>query len=309
MTFDDSVGTGSTTVNISSADVNPAGVIFGNNASSYTLQGSHAVAGGAYVTVSGGGLVTILNNNTYTGGTNIANGTLQVGNGGNSGSLGPGDIVTNGSLVYARSDSVTTFSTITGDGSVTQQGPGLLVLAGINAYTGATNVTGGTLQIGNGDAVTLASASINLSNSGVIAFDHSTTATYGGSITGNGAVAKSGAGILTLNGFNSYTGGTIINGGGLVFQSSAIPASGAIVVNNGATLLCAAGAYPQAGQILVNAGGAVNASALGAYDPASWLSSNAINPASAVRWPWQGATPRRSTSPKTAATTVCRSDR
>ncbi len=216
VTFNDSVGTGSTTVAISAADVNPTGVIFNNSAKSYTLQGPYAIAGGAYLTVSGGGLVTVTNSNSYAGGTNISSGSLQVGNGGNSGSIGSGDIVVNGALIFSRSDSVTTLSTITGSGSVTQHGPGLLVLAGINDYTGVTNVSGGTLQIGNGDSATLASSGVLLSNSGALAFNHSTIANYGGAITGVGSVIKSGPGTLTLAGANNYSNGTTVNAGTLV---------------------------------------------------------------------------------------------
>ncbi len=220
VTFDDSVGPGSTTVAISAANVTPAGVVFNNTTKSYNLQGPFAIAGGAYLTVSGGGLVTVTNSNSYTGGTNISSGTLKVGNGGNSGSIGSGDIVVNGALIYSRSDSVTTLSTITGSGSVTQQGPGLLALAGINAYTGATNVSGGTLQIGNGDSATLASTSVLLSNSGALAFDHSTNINYAGTISGAGSVIKAGSGTLTLSGADNYSNGTIVTGGTLNLSSA-----------------------------------------------------------------------------------------
>ena len=234
VTFDDSVGAGSTTVAISAANVNPTGVIFNNTSKSYTVQGPFAIAGGAYLNVSGGGLVTVTSNNTNTGGTNISSGTLKVGNGGNSGSIGSGDIVVNGSLIYSRSDSATTLSTITGAGSVTQQGPGLLVLAGINAYMGNTNVNGGTLQIGNGDSATLASASVLLSNSGAIAFNHSTNVNYAGIISGAGSVIKAGSGTLTLSGANNYSNGTIVNAGTLVLGGSNAYNGGAIV--NGGNL-------------------------------------------------------------------------
>ena len=68
------------------------------------------------------------------------------------------------------------------------------------AYSGATNVSGGTLQIGNGDSATFASPSVNLSNSGALAFNHSTIVNYSGAITGVGSVSKAGPGTLTLSG-------------------------------------------------------------------------------------------------------------
>ncbi len=259
VTFDDSVGAGSTTVAISAADVNPAGVLFNNSSKSYTLQGPFAIAGGAYLTVSGGGLVTVTNSNSYTGGTNISSGTLKVGNGGNSGSIGSGDIVVNGALIYSRSDSVTTLSTITGSGSVTQQGPGLMTLAGINAYTGATNVSGGTLQIGNGDSATLASPSVNLSNSGAIAFNHSTTVNYGGAITGAGSVTKAGSGSLTLTGADTYSNGTTVSGGTLNLSAAGTVGGGAIV-NSGAYLYANS---PIIGAATINGGFLYTGSSLG----------------------------------------------
>src|SRR5262249_7104302 len=58
---------------------------------------------------------------TYSGGTTITAGTLQLGNGGTSGSIA-GDVVDNGALVFNRSDAATFPGLISGNGSVTQAG-------------------------------------------------------------------------------------------------------------------------------------------------------------------------------------------
>ena len=76
-------------------------------------------------------------------------GILQIGNGGATGSVA-GNIVNNASLFFNRSDTFTYDGVISGTGSLGKFGPGTLVLAGNNTYTGVTNVNQGVLQIGNG---------------------------------------------------------------------------------------------------------------------------------------------------------------
>src|SRR5207244_9901642 len=56
---------------------------------------------------SGPGSWIITANNTYTGGTTINAGSLQVGNGGTTGSLGTGTVTDNGNLTFNRGDTVT----------------------------------------------------------------------------------------------------------------------------------------------------------------------------------------------------------
>ena len=84
--------------------------------------------------------------NTYSGGTQIIAGTLQLGAGGTSGSVA-GDIQDGGALVFNRSDSYDFTGVISGGGTVTQAGTGTLRFGGTQTYTGATSVTGGTLQV------------------------------------------------------------------------------------------------------------------------------------------------------------------
>lgn len=87
-------------------------------------------------------------NSTYTGGTTIAAGTLQIGNGGTSGSI-TNDVSNNGALVFNRSDSVEFNGVIRGAGSVTQAGTGTLTFNSVQPYTGATTVKAGTLVVGD----------------------------------------------------------------------------------------------------------------------------------------------------------------
>ena len=81
--------------------------------------------------------------------TTISAGTLQIGNGGTTGSVA-GDVVDNAALVFNRSDALTYGGVISGTGSLTKSGTGTLTLTGDNTYTGGTTISAGTLQIGNG---------------------------------------------------------------------------------------------------------------------------------------------------------------
>ena len=73
-------------------------------------------------------------------------GTLQIGDGGTSGSV-LGNITNNAALIFNRSDGVTFGGAIGGSGTLERLGGGTLTLSAINTYTGATTVTGGTLEI------------------------------------------------------------------------------------------------------------------------------------------------------------------
>ncbi len=55
----------------------------------------------------GTGTTILTGTNTYTGTTTISAGTLQVGNGGTTGTLGTGIVTDNSALVFNRSDAVT----------------------------------------------------------------------------------------------------------------------------------------------------------------------------------------------------------
>lgn len=71
---------------------------------------------------------------TYTGGTTIDAGTLQIGNGGTAGSI-VGNVADNGTLAFDRSDAATFNGVISGAGAVSQQGSGTLTLDGARPLT------------------------------------------------------------------------------------------------------------------------------------------------------------------------------
>ena len=91
---------------------------------------------------------TISGNNSYTGATTISAGTLIVGNGGTTGSLGTGPVANAGELRFNRTDALTVGNTITGSGSLTQSGTGTTTLTGAANYSGLTTLLAGTLAFG-----------------------------------------------------------------------------------------------------------------------------------------------------------------
>ena len=116
-----------------------------DNASAVT-EVTGAISGTGQLTKTGSGALVLIVTNTYSGGTTISAGTLQIGNGGTSGSI-VGNVTDNGTLAFDRSDTVAFGSVISGTGSLVQLGSGTLVLTGTNTYSGGTTISAGTLQI------------------------------------------------------------------------------------------------------------------------------------------------------------------
>lgn len=158
----------------------------------------------------GTGLQILTGANTYTGGTTISAGTLQIGNGGTTGSL-TGAILNNSALNFNRSDSLTYSGVISGTGSVSQVGTGATVLTGSNSFTGVTNVSSGTLQIGNGGSLGYLTGDINVQNGAAVVVARTGTFSYSGAISGtNGVVTKLNSGTWLLNSASTFSGTTEI---------------------------------------------------------------------------------------------------
>jgi autotransporter-associated beta strand protein len=161
------------------------------------------------------GTLTLTGANTYTGGTDIVGpSTLQIGNGGATGSVA-GNIFNNSinssGLIFNHSGGASFAGVISGPGNVTKLGAGTLSLTGANSYTGTTTVSAGALQIGAGG--TSGSLVSNVVDNSNLIFNRSDAATYAGVISGTGIVTKLSANTLTLTGESTLTGLTTISAG------------------------------------------------------------------------------------------------
>ena len=202
-----------------------------------SLPVNATLTGTGSFTKAGAGTVTLDGGNSYSGGTTVTGGLLQVGAanalGGQSGSGpltvtsgildlngysqtvsalsgGGGGTITNdggSNLTLTVSQSgTTTFSGTLTDGApaygsskvaLAKTGTGMLVLAGANTYSGGTTISGGTLQLGNNAALGTLGAT-------------------------SGSLAIGAAGTLDLNGFNlsGYNALPALTGVGTITDSS-----------------------------------------------------------------------------------------
>ncbi|MDZ4817960.1 MAG: autotransporter-associated beta strand repeat-containing protein, partial [Planctomycetota bacterium] len=194
------------------------------------------------------GQVSIAANKTLT----IRDGNLAAASGL---SIGAGGML----IGDATSSDVAVSGAISGAGGLTKTGSGVLTLSGVSTNTGATMIGDGTLRLGaNGalpGAITIgSSATFDLNNfdttigsltgAGAVTLGagelatggNNTTTTYSGDVSGAGGLTKTGSGVLSLSGANSYAGATRIHGGTLQLES-ALGAGAAVTIDGSATLV------------------------------------------------------------------------
>ena len=179
------------------------------------------------------GAGTLIITGTDDGISIVSGGTLQIGDGGTTGSIDTNHNITdNAALIFDRSDDINFTAVISGSGTLTQAGSDTLTLTSTNTYSGGTMISSGVLQVGNGG--TLGSISGNITNNATLIFNRSYNTTFAGAISGNGGIIKLGNDTLTLTGISTYSGTTSVSAGTLSVNGSI--AHSAITVNTGATL-------------------------------------------------------------------------
>lgn len=215
-----------------------------------TLIHSGPIDGNGSLIKTGTGTLTLTGANSYSGATRIDAGTVAaadsaaLGAGSNrivfdGGSLqlpggwsrlgrriqlddGGGSIETAspGSPLLLNSD-------ISGSGALYLRGQRDIELTGSNIYSGGTWVDG--IQV-RGSSGALQGDFTLLGDSRMV-FAQSSDGSYGGSISGGGAVVKDGSGTLTLTGTHTYSGGTTLNEGALAGDSGSLRGDFSLAAN------------------------------------------------------------------------------
>ena len=189
------------------------------NLSSGTTTVTGVISGSGSLTQNNSSVVVLTGSDTYTGLTTIGSGTLQIGNGGNTGSINNTSGITgNGTLAYDLSTPTTLAVSVTGGLSLMQAGSGVLTITSSETYTGSTIIaSGATLQLGNGGSI---NSTNTISDSGTVAFDYSSAATFSKNIGGPGGLMQMTSTLLKITGNDSYTGPTTISAGTIQLGNS-----------------------------------------------------------------------------------------
>ncbi|NMM03293.1 autotransporter outer membrane beta-barrel domain-containing protein [Paraburkholderia sp. RP-4-7] len=247
-----------------SASGSGSDAVFSNTAGSSFVATIQNLAGGSIISQNGSGIRTLNGSSTIINaglvqsgiGTAITMGNgndalvLQTGsviNGAADGGAGTNTVTLQGS--GTASNAFTNFQTLQMQGALWNwTGSGTFTLA--HVQTGTLNLTGtlgasATALVDSGATLQANAQNLpsNVTDNGLVRFAQDNAGTYPGSISGTGAVDKTGAGVLTLAPAvatgNTYSGGTTIDQGTIaVAADNALGANtGSLTFNGGALQL------------------------------------------------------------------------
>jgi autotransporter-associated beta strand protein len=221
--------------------VNFSGSIGGNITNHDTLvfnnpgsvSSSANISGDGLLIKNGAGPLTLTGTQTYTNLTTINAGSLQF-----SGSIPPGDITNNASLILVPSASTTYANTISGSGNLTTSPGGILTVSGTNTFSGNTTNTSGILLLAQNQAA----------GSGTVIYTGGAVQVANGVVITNNFTIPSSTSDLSMMCSNGNTGtwaGNVVNlgssaswrpgsdGGTLIFTGTALQGTRNFIVPRG----------------------------------------------------------------------------
>lgn len=206
--------------------LNGGGTVDASSGATLTLSAALAGTGGLIKT--GAGTLALTANSTYTGGTTILQGILQVGSSiaTSTGSLGAGDITLNAdgsntaTLNFRRSDITLNISsnivTTSGTGAnaitIDNGVAGVITFSGTNTFTGNVTVNTGTLIITNSSALGIGTKTIRIAGGNIPSLQLDGSA---GNITLSSDLSyalSSDGSVNTAGAISSVAGNNVING-------------------------------------------------------------------------------------------------
>jgi autotransporter-associated beta strand protein len=207
VTFNNS---GSITPALNLTETVSPGAMIVNASQNYSITGTGLLAGVMTLTKSGTGKLVMANTggNTFSGGTTISAGALQLGDGFSVNGNLPGNIVNHATLIFANPNSQTWSSVFAGSGTLLKQAAGTLTITSTNnSYSGNVIIGGGAITLTTG--AVLNTGSLTLSNGGTFNFPPSSPAYfYPGSIT----VPANQSGTIFSPGLGNGVNGNLISG-------------------------------------------------------------------------------------------------
>jgi len=234
--------TGSSNLNIGNGNTLTLG---GSNALGQIVISKGIATSTGAIVVNTAGSVSLNNQNSYTGGTTLTAGTLNLGNARALGNVTPGTFTINGGTIDNTSGGALTIGNslpISIGGDFAFKGTNNL-----NMGAGAVNLTGGTRTITTtAGTLTIATA------------------------ISNGGLSKAGAGTLALSGNSTYASATTVSAGTLLLSTGgSINASAGISVSGGATVQNANGSSVTPTLTLAEGASLLTSAASSAFAPTS----------------------------------------